>query len=158
MTVAIGTLMGLGWSGTSGRRALQFGLAAGCAFAFQGAVTKVFVGVVHQGLGALLVSWTTYALIISALLGLVLQQSALKTGVLAPAMASGNAMTLFASTLLGAIVFDERLARGDGRLVPAAIGLATALVGVSLLAGSEQPEPPPSAHAGRRAGVIRSTP
>ena len=140
-TVAIGILMGLGWSGTGGRQALLFGLAAGCAFAFQAAVTKVFVGDLHHGLGPILSSWTTYALIISALLGFTLQQSALKTGVLAPAMASSNAMTLFASTLLGIIVFDETLAHGDGRLIPAALGLMVALFGVSTLAGEEQPAP-----------------
>ncbi len=140
-TVAIGILMGLGWSGTGGRQALLFGLAAGCAFAFQAAVTKVFVGDLHHGLAPVLSSWTTYALIISALLGFALQQSALKTGVLAPAMASSNAMTLFASTLLGVIVFAETLARGDGRLVVAAIGLAVALFGVSTLAGEDQPAP-----------------
>jgi drug/metabolite transporter (DMT)-like permease len=139
---AIGVLMGLGWSGTGGRQALLFGLAAGCAFAFQAAVTKVFVGELHQGIGTILSSWTTYALIISAMLGFTLQQSALKTGVLAPAMASSNAMTLFASTLLGAIVFDERLAHGDGRLVPAVVGLVMALVGVSFLAGEEEPAGP----------------
>jgi drug/metabolite transporter (DMT)-like permease len=139
MATAIGILMGLGWSGTAGRQALLFGLAAGCAFAFQAAVTKVFVTVLHHGLGAVFSSWTTYALIVSALLGFVLQQSALKTGVLAPAMASSNAMTLFASTLIGAIVFDERLAHGDGRLVPAVIGLVAALAGVCVLAGEEQP-------------------
>jgi drug/metabolite transporter (DMT)-like permease len=54
MTSAIGILMGLGWSGTAGRQALLFGLAAGCAFAFQAAVTKVFVGQLHHGVGALL--------------------------------------------------------------------------------------------------------
>ena len=139
MTVAIGILMGLGWSGTGGRQALLFGLAAGCAFAFQAAVTKVFVGDLHHGLGPILSSWTTYALILSAVLGFTLQQSALKTGVLAPAMASSNAMTLFASTLLGVIVFDETLAHGSGRLVPAALGLVVALFGVSTLAGEEQP-------------------
>ena len=80
IAAAIGVLMGLGWSGTGGRQALLFGLAAGCAFAFQAAVTKVFVGILHQGLGPILSSWTTYALIISALLGFTLQQSALKTG------------------------------------------------------------------------------
>jgi drug/metabolite transporter (DMT)-like permease len=142
MTAAIGVLVGLGRFGVPGRQALLFGLAAGCAFAFQAAVTKVFVGDLHHGLGPILSSWTTYALIISALVGLALQQSALKTGVLAPAMGSSNAMTLFASTLLGMIVFDETLAHGDGRLVPAAIGLAVALVGVSMLAGGEQPEQP----------------
>jgi drug/metabolite transporter (DMT)-like permease len=140
MASAIGVLMGLGWSGTAGRQQLLFGLAAGCAFAFQAAVTKVFVGDLHHGLDTILSSWTPYALIISAVLGFTLQQSALKTGVLAPAMASSNAMTLFASTLLGAIIFDETLARGDGRLIPAVIGLAAALVGVSVLAGEEQPE------------------
>jgi len=50
-------------------------------------------------------------------------------------------MTLFASTLLGIIVFDEILAHGDGRLVPAVFGLVVALVGVSTLAGEEQPAP-----------------
>ncbi len=142
LTVAvIGVLMGLGWSGTGGRQALLFGLAAGCAFAFQAAVTKVFVTHLHQGLVPILSSWTTYALIVSALLGFTLQQSALKTGVLAPAMASSNAMTLFASTLLGVIVFDETLAHGDGRLVPAVLGLVVALFGVSTLAGEQQPQP-----------------
>ena len=105
-------------------------------------MTKVFVGELHHGFGALLSSWTSYALILSAVLGFTLQQSALKTGVLAPAMASSNAMTLFASTLLGSILFDETLAHGDGRLIPAVIGLAAALVGVSVLAGEEQPETP----------------
>ncbi len=104
-------------------------------------MTKVFVGYLHQGLGPILSSWTTYALIISALFGFTLQQSALKTGVLAPAMASSNAMTLFASTLLGIIVFDETLAHGDGRLAPAALGLVVALLGMSTLAGEEQPVP-----------------
>ncbi len=157
MTAAIGILMGLGWSGTGGRQALLFGLAAGCAFAFQAAVTKVFVGILHQGLGPILSSWTTYALIISALLGFTLQQSALKTGVLAPAMASSNAMTLFASTLLGVIVFDETLARGDGRLIPAVIGLVVALFGVSMLAGEEQPGPD-DAGSGSPAAMERPTP
>jgi drug/metabolite transporter (DMT)-like permease len=140
MTAAIGILMGLGWSGTAGRQALLFGLAAGCAFAFQAAVTKVFVHVLHHGPGAIFSSWTTYALILSAILGFVLQQSALKTGVLAPAMASSNAMTLFASALLGGIVFGESFAHGDGRMVPTVIGLAAALVGVCVLAGEQQPD------------------
>ncbi len=157
MAAAIGILMGLGWSGTGGRQALLFGLAAGCAFAFQAAVTKVFVGILHQGLGPILSSWTTYALIISALLGFTLQQSALKTGVLAPAMASSNAMTLFASTLLGVIVFDETLARGDGRLIPAVIGLVVALFGVSMLAGEEQPGPD-DAGPGSPAAIERPAP
>jgi hypothetical protein len=103
-------------------------------------VTKQFVTVVGHGLGAVLSSWTIYVLIISAVSGFVLQQSALKTGVLAPALASSNAVTLFAGVILGITVFGETLARGDGRLVPALVGLAAALGGVVMLAGAPQPE------------------
>ena len=87
----------------------------------------------------MLSSWTVYVLIGSALVGFVLQQSALKTGVLAPAMASSNAVTLFVSIVLGLTVFGEDLARGGGRLVPAVAGLAVALGGVVLLAGAKPP-------------------
>jgi drug/metabolite transporter (DMT)-like permease len=120
-------------------KALAFGSAAGIAFALQAAVTKEFVTLVGNGLDTLLTSWTTYVLIASALVGFVLQQSALRTGVLAPAMASSNAMTLFASVVLGVAVFDEALSHGNGQLAPAIIGVATALAGIVLLASAKPP-------------------
>lgn len=120
-------------------RALLLGSAAGVCFALQASVTKVFVALLGSGLSSLLTSWTTYALIASALLGFVFQQSALKTGVLAPALASSNAVTLFASILFGTIVFDESLSQGGGGLAPALIGLGMALVGIALLAGADPP-------------------
>lgn len=103
-------------------------------------MTKVFVTLAGSGLTALLSSWTTYALIVSALAGFALQQSALKTGVLAPALASSNAVTLFASVVFGLTVFGETLAHGEGRLVPALTGLAAALAGIVLLAGAKPPQ------------------
>ncbi len=121
-------------------RALLLGSAAGVAYALQASVTKVFVTVVGQGLGAVLTSWTIYVLIVSALVGFVLQQSALKTGVLAPAMASSNAVTLFGSVAFGATVFGESLSAGGARPVPALIGLGVGLVGIVLLAGAEPPQ------------------
>jgi len=121
-------------------KALLFGSAAGIAFALQAAVTKVFVTVVGQGLSAVLSSWTIYVLIASALVGFVLQQSALKTGILAPAMASSNAVTLFGSVVFGATVFGEKLSSGGARLAPAVIGLGVALIGIVLLAGARPPQ------------------
>ena len=120
-------LTGVGWRSRGAARALLFGSAAGVGFGLQAAVTKVFVTLAGSGLTALLSSWTTYALIVSALAGFALQQSALKTGVLAPALASSNAVTLFASVVFGLTVFGETLAHGEGRLVPALTGLAAAL-------------------------------
>jgi glucose uptake protein GlcU len=121
--------------------AAMFATAAGLSYAFQAAVTKVFVTQLGVGAITVLTTWTTYALIVSALVGFAMQQSALKTGFLAPAMAASNATTLIVSVFLGVIVFQETLSNGQGRLLPALIGLALAIVGVVLLAF---PEPKPS--------------
>lgn len=124
--------------------AALFATAAGTAFAYQAAVTKTFVEVVGGGLSAILGSWTTYALIVSALLGFALQQSALRTGFLAPAMAASNATTMVISVVLGVAVFDESLTGRDGRTWPALLGLGLAVVGVVSLAGPEAIDHTPS--------------
>jgi hypothetical protein len=115
-------------------RAALFGAAAGVGFALQAAVTKVFVGEIGQGVAHLLATWSTYVLIVSAIAGFVLQQSALKTGALAAAMAASNASTLAFSALFGVVIFDERLIQGDGRVALALAGLVVAIVGVVRLA------------------------
>jgi drug/metabolite transporter (DMT)-like permease len=122
-------------------RALTLGAAAGLGFGLQAAVTKTFVTEIGGGILALLSSWTVYVLIASAVTGFVLQQSALKTGVLAPAMASSNSVTLFSSVILGIAVYGEDLAKsGGGHVGSAGIGLLLAIAGIALLAGSESPE------------------
>lgn len=146
--VVVLALVGRGRS--LGARALFFGSAAGVGYALQATVTKEFTTTLGHGLGPVLSSWTIYVLILSAVVGLFLQQSALKTGALAPAMASSNAVTLFASVLFGVSVFNERLSNGNTRLGPAILGLVLALVGISLLASTEPPEPPEPAQPGVR--------
>jgi hypothetical protein len=103
-------------------------------------VTKQFVTLVGHGLSTVLTSWEVYVLVVSALVGLVFQQSALRSGVLAPAMASANAVTLVASVVLGVAVFGETLTGGGGRQVPALLGLALAVVGIALLATAKPPD------------------
>ena len=158
-SAAVGSLVAIGVLGAFGRRshgstrALLLGSAAGVAFAFQAAVTKVFVPLVGHGLSAILSSWTPYALLVSALIGFVLQQSALKTGVLASAMASSSAVTLFASVALGSALFGEDFSRGGGWAVATFVGLGAALIGIVLLSGAQAPPPdastavsPPTPH------------
>src|SRR5262245_49762831 len=92
ITVAVSlVLVGYGRRQRGAAAAAVLSTAAGLSFAFQAAVTKVFVTIVGDGLGAILSSWTPYVLIASAVAGFVLQQSALKTGYLAPSMAASNA-------------------------------------------------------------------
>jgi drug/metabolite transporter (DMT)-like permease len=123
-------------------KALTLGAAAGLGYGLQAAVTKTFVTQIGGGIAGLLTSWSMYVLILSAVTGFVLQQSALKTGVLAPAIASSNSVTLFASVILGITVYGETLSKGGGAHEGStAVGLVLAIVGVALLAGSESPEP-----------------
>jgi drug/metabolite transporter (DMT)-like permease len=114
--------------------AALLGSAAGFAFGLQGAVTKVFVTYIGKGLHVVLGSWPTYVLVVTALVGLALQQAALKSGVLAPAIASANAVTLFTGVLLGVTLFNETLHRGGASRVPSIAGLCLAFIGVIVLA------------------------
>lgn len=149
--IMVALLARIGRRRRGARKALLFGSAAGVCFALQAAVTKIFVPLVGEGLVTLLTSWTVYALVASALAGFVMQQSALKTGVLAPATASSNAVTLFASVVFSVTVFGEKLSHGNGRLAPAVLGLGVTLFGMVLLAGrEEQPSPTPHGRAGVR--------
>ena len=139
-TAVVVVLARIGRTRSGATKALMFGSAAGVGFALQATVTKEFMTIVGNGIGDLLSSWEIYALIATAFAGFVLQQSALRTGLLAPAMASSNAVTLFASVIFGITVFGEKLSNGSNRLAPAFIGLAVALAGVVLLAGTKPPQ------------------
>lgn len=139
--VALVVLGGVGRRLSGADRALTLGVAAGLGFGLQAAVTKTFVTEVGGGVLGLFGSWSTYVLIISAVAGFVLQQSALKTGVLAAAMATSNSVTLFTSVILGIAVYGERLAKSGGSHGGLAVlGLLIAVVGIAVLAGSASPD------------------
>jgi hypothetical protein len=130
-------------AGLAGRRrgataAALFATAAGISFGLQAAATKVFVANLGGGLGAILTMAPTYVLILTAVAGFALQQSALKTGFLAPSMAASNAATLGTSVLLGVVLFGEALANGPAETVVALTSLAVAITGVVILAAPER--------------------
>jgi drug/metabolite transporter (DMT)-like permease len=120
-------------------RAAFFGAAAGLFFGYQAAVMKTFVDVVPGGLGAILSSWTTYALIASALGGFYFLQSALQIGVLAPAIASSNATSPITSVALGRVIFLETTQRSNGGRILSAVSAGLLLAGVIVLAREPRP-------------------
>ena len=147
---------GIGWRMRGARKALLWGAASGFAFGLQATVTKKFVGELTNGVFSTLAHWPVYVLILSALVGFVLTQGSLKTGVLAPAVASSNAVTLFSSVILGIAVYGEHLSGGEAHhKVSAFLGLAVALAGVGLLGGASAPAPASSAGT---SSELRSTP
>jgi drug/metabolite transporter (DMT)-like permease len=144
----IAIFSGIGRRHRGAMSAALLGSAAGFAFGLQGAVTKVFVTYVGHGVLVVLGSWPTYVLVVTALVGLALQQAALKSGVLAPAIASANAVTLFTGVLLGVTLFNETLHKGGASRVPAIAGLCLAFTGVIALASAGEPssETPTAPH------------
>ena len=124
-------------------RAAFFGAAAGILFGFQAAVMNTFVDVVPDGVSAILTSWSTYALIISALGGFYFLQSALQVGVLAPAIAASNAACPITSVVLGRVVFLETPQRTVGGKVASVVSAVVLLVGLVLLARGEAAQQTP---------------
>jgi drug/metabolite transporter (DMT)-like permease len=140
------TLAVLGSHRRPGAKAAFFGTAAGVLFGFQAAVTKVFTQVVPNGLGAILHDWSTYALIVSALVGFYFAQVSLQAGVLAPAVATTNVANPTTSILLGRAVFQEVPARSPGGKVVSLVALALMLAGlVAVSRGEEGPGAGPAA-------------
>jgi hypothetical protein len=81
----------------------------------------------------------TWALLGTAIIGFATQQGALKTGALAPAMASSTSVTLFVSIVLGAALFGEPMAKNGVWVLVSVAGLGLAVAGVWALAGSTAP-------------------
>jgi hypothetical protein len=137
--VAAGSCAVLGRLWVDAPRALFLGAAAGFCFAMQAALTKQLVEELGRGASAVFAHWPIYALAATALIGFVLWQLALKADVLAPAMASSNAATLFAGVLLGITLYGETLRHNDVALGFALMGLGLALLGVVLLSTAPPP-------------------
>lgn len=134
MVVALGFVLG-----SRGRPpavvAGLLGAAAGTTFALSSALAKLFTTYLGDGATALLAEWSTYALVVVAVIGLGFQQASLKVGVLPPAMATVNVANLIASVVLGVSIFSETLSHGDGALVFALLGLGVTILGVLDLMG-----------------------
>ena len=138
----VGLFGAMGWRRQGASSAALLGCAAGVCFAFQATVTKQFTTLVGHGIGALLSSWTVYALVVSAMIGFVFQQSSLKAGVLASSMAASNVATMLASVILGIVVYGEVLSHGHGHLALSFVGLALTVGGVLVLSRAPGPASP----------------
>jgi uncharacterized membrane protein len=122
-------------------QAMLFGAAAGLAYALVSAVSKSLTGYLGGGLGEVVTSWEPYALAAAGLVGFTMGQFALRTGTLAPAMASTNSLTLLGAVALSLTVFGETFSPGPAHLVAAACGLALTVSGVIILARAPAADP-----------------
>ena len=156
--IAIGICCGLcvplfllGKVGSPGRRAATLGTATGILFALSAAFTKVVADQFEDGVFEIFVNWHLYALIVVGYASMTLNQLALNTGSLAPAVATSLAFDPIASVVLGVTLLDESLHTSPAGIAGTVLALGAALAGMTVLARSqsqaEGPKPVESAPA-----------
>jgi drug/metabolite transporter (DMT)-like permease len=135
--LACAVLVLLGRRGSPPRRAALLGTATGILFALSAALTKVVVDEFDDGVLQIFVNWHLYALIAVGYASMTLNQLALNTGSLAPAVATSLAFDPIASVVLGVTLLNESLRTTALEGVGLVIALAAALAGMAILARSQ---------------------
>jgi len=134
--VVLGVVLAVCLVGAAARRgttrAFLLAVATGVLYGITAALTKGVVTQLDDGLVALLTSWETYALVVVATAGTLLQQSAFQAGDLAASLPAITVGEPVVGVAIGLAVLGEQL-RADGAewLV---IGLAVALTVVATVA------------------------
>ena len=118
-------------------RAALLGAGAGLLFALCAALTKTVGERISHDALAVATDWHLYALIVAGYASMTLNQLALATGALAPALATSTALDPIASVVLGVTLFHETLTTTTLGAAAALAALVAALAGIVLLARAE---------------------
>lgn len=136
------------------RRAALLGIAAGVLFGLTAALTKAVTDQLADDVLGVLTHWQLYALIGVGYVGLTLNQLALSTGVLAPAIATSMAFDPIASVVLGVTLLEESIHESAIGVIATVAALAAALAGIAILSrsqsGPQALQPPSGAAVGAR--------
>jgi drug/metabolite transporter (DMT)-like permease len=128
-------------------KAALYGTATGMLFALTAALTKAIMDRLGEGLGEVILDWRIWALIAVGYVGMTLNQIALGTGALAPAMATSLAFDPIASVVLGTTLLQESLHETTAGAVVIGLALAAALAGMVILARGQAAARPAVAQA-----------
>jgi drug/metabolite transporter (DMT)-like permease len=117
-------------------RAMLLASAAGILFGVQDAVTRGLLLRFGSGVSAIIGSWQPYALIVVAICGILLVQSAFDAAPLRVSLPAATAAEPITGILLGVTVFTERLRLSAGPLAGQITGLALMILGIVILGRS----------------------
>lgn len=125
---------------SAGERALLLGAGGGALFGLAAALTSYVTDLFEHGVGEVLSSWQTWALVASGVIGLYLQQRAYQVGPLAASLPAVTIAEPLAAAFLGRTVLDERLrAHGFGLVVTALAVLVMCVTAVGLSRSQAEP-------------------
>jgi drug/metabolite transporter (DMT)-like permease len=133
------------------RRAAALGVATGATWGFVAAVIREFGTRLDHGLGALFTNWSPYVLIATGVIAMVLESNAVSAGSLAASQPGFTITDPLVATLLGIVVFDEKIRLGAIELCGELVAAVLVIVGAAVLSHSpivapttrSEPEPPP---------------
>lgn len=140
-----------------GRRAALLGTATGVLFALSAALTKAVTDELGGGIWAVLTDWHLYALGIVGYVSMTLNQLALTTGVLAPAVATAMAFDPIASVVIGTTLLQESLHETTLGWIATTAALAAALAGMVVLARTQEGGPVTKPAGGAELGAARAS-
>lgn len=118
-------------------KAALLGTATGLLFGLSAALTKTVGDQVEHGVLTVFTDWHLYALIVVGYASMTLNQLALATGALAPAIATAMAFDPIASVVLGTTLLQESLDTTAVGVVVGIAALAATLGGLALLARTQ---------------------
>ncbi len=120
-----------------GLKAAALGTAAGILFALTAALTKTVTDQLGDGLIEIFKHWQVYALIAIGYISMTINQIALGTGALAPAIATSMAFDPIASVVLAVTLLQESIHETPAGIAGTLIALAAALAGMVLLSRTQ---------------------
>jgi drug/metabolite transporter (DMT)-like permease len=123
--------------GAPPRRAAMLGIATGVLFALSAALTKAVVDELDDGIFTIFTTWHLYGLVVIGYGSMTLNQMALDTGALAPAVATSMAFDPIVSVVLGITLLQEKLNVGVGDIVATVLALIAAGAGMAILSRQE---------------------
>jgi hypothetical protein len=136
--VVIAAFLGLvARSHRAGRRALLLGLGAGICFGVQASLIQAAVGVMtDNGIVALLTGWHGYAVVVVALLGMLLVQSAFESAPLDASYPGVVTAQLLTAIGIGVLVLGGRLSLGAWELTVMVAALLAMVAGIFIITRS----------------------
>ncbi len=126
-------------------KAALLGTATGLLFGLSAALTKAVGDQFEEGVLTIFTDWHLYALIVVGYASMTLNQLALATGALAPAIATAMAFDPIASVILGMTLLQESLHPSTLSAVAALAALGAVVAGLAVLARSQEAAEAPSA-------------
>lgn len=118
-------------------RALALGTASGLLYGLAAAVTKYVTDLFEHGLGTVLTSWQTYALVASGAVGVYLQQKAFQVGDIAASLPAVTVAEPLGAVFVGITVLDERLDTDDLGILATAVAVVVMLAATVALSRAQ---------------------